>query len=106
MLSDDYGDVYGSSEGRISSDDSNVEKSSSILKLSNTYISDDASSMEECKNKLQSVAQKNNVTYMLDTDNKEYVSGKIVKNGTKTELSVMCKKEKEGYYQLKFDISK
>ncbi len=105
MLSDDYGDVYDSPKSSTY-DDSKAEKISSVLELSNKYISDNASSMEECKSKIQSLAQKNNVTYILDTDNKEYVSGKIVKNGTKTELSVMCKKEKEGYYQLKFDISK
>lgn len=61
------------------------------------------STMAECKDGIDQTAKKYNVTYTVKTDERDYFSGRVVKDGIETDLMVLCKK-KDDYYTAMFEV--
>ena len=82
-------------------DDSSSESTSRVT--SSHAVGGDRNTMAECKDGLEQTAKKYNVTYTVKTDERDYFSGRVVKDGVETVLMVLCKK-KDDYYTAMFEV--
>ena len=82
-------------------DNSSSESTSRVT--SSHAVGGDRNTMAECKDGLEQTAKKYNVTYTVKTDERDYFSGRVVKDGVETELMVLCKK-KGDYYTAMFEV--
>lgn len=84
-----------------STDSPSTDEASKIT--SSRAVGGEFDTMQECRNKLDLTAKKYNVTYTVTMDERNYFSGKIVKDGIQSNLLVVCDK-KDDYYQAMFEI--
>jgi|SRR5690606_4954873 len=70
---------------------------------SSSAVGGEFDTMQQCKNSLDKTAQKYNVSYTVDFDERDYFSGKIVKDGIQSDLLVACDK-KSDYFSATFEI--
>lgn len=78
--------------------------SSPSTTASSSYaVGGESSTMAECKERLDKTASKYNVSYTVKSDERDYFSGRVVKDGVETDLMVLCKKEND-FYSGMFEV--
>lgn len=64
---------------------------------SSQAVGDETDTMEECKYRLDQTAKKYNVTYSVESDERNKFVAYLIKDGTQTDLMAMCKKDGDLY---------
>lgn len=76
----------------------------SINSVTSSYaVGGESTTMHECKDRINQTASKYNVSYTIQFDERDYFSGKIVKDGIQTDLLVVCRKE-DDYFKAMFEV--
>ena len=79
------------------------DSSSTSGVTSSSAVGGDFNTMSECKNSIDNTAKKYNVSYTVEFDDRDYFSGKVVKDGVQTDLLIACNKTGD-YFSATFEI--
>lgn len=66
-------------------------------------VGGESSTMAECKDRLDKTASKYNVQYTVKLDDPDFFSGRIIKDGRETDLTVFCR-QKGDIFQGTFEV--
>lgn len=64
---------------------------------SSQAVGGESDTIQECKHRLDQTAKKYNVTYSVESDEREKFVAYLIKDGVKTDLMIMCKKDGDIY---------